>query len=398
MPENYFVKVLVQIVWAKVLRLRGKRLIPIFFFLVFICSKSFAYVEKYPPYNVKDGPPDHLEEKPPVDNDNSAYTSKDGKVSVRLGKTENGAELVIAESNDVTVNKDLKNLSSGDKSVKNDAPGNIEARDKLSEKSLKTKETENILEVDDKEINELSVIKDKLLQAIRALKEKDLQFKIGLEAKDRELKESLTAKDREHKKALEAKDKELVELLARKDKTLKVLQEKELDLESRLKARESEFEEALTAREKELEEARTALKSIAERVTGIKPRVEASDVAVENEQESSELRSDENMSFKIGVVNVQRVIEESKKGIEARNYFEGLISLRSEEELVRTQDELLEQIVQDIEYIIREYAEKEKFTYVTERLEGGVVFSEERFDITDEIIRLYDQKVGTSKP
>lgn len=543
---------LIQDVWAKVLRLRGKRLIPIFFLLLFICNKSFAYVEKYPPYNFKDGPPDHLEEKSLVDNDNSTYTSEDGKVSVRLEKTENGTELVIAESNDIIIYKDVKdlpvpyavymvdldgnsledfivfykyrdleegikeerveiilkgdegysqnisydsltagpgdfvdldkdgtyeviitgmyegkgrkyvdynifgfnkfklsnvdqkfegfpkfvrytvkandensndlsenemqliaedknnsiqyyqlkskNLSSGDTSVKNDVSENIEVRNKLSEKALETEETKKTLEVDDKELDDPLVIKDKLLLAIAALKEKDLQLKIGLEAKDRELKELLAAKDREHKKALEAKDKELLELLARKDKTFKVLQEKELDLESRLKAREAEFEEALTAGEKELVEARIALKSLTERGTGLKSRVEAGDAAVEKEQESSELRSDENMLFKIGVVDVQRVIEESKKGIEARKYFEGLFSLRSEEELARTQDELLEQIVLDIEYIIREYAEKEKFTYVTEKLEGGVVFSEERFNITDEIIRLYDQKVGTSKP
>ncbi len=147
-----------------------------------------------------------------------------------------------------------------------------------------------------------------------------------------------------------------------------------------------------------MEEVETALKLLKERELDLRSRLEAGDVEFEKEQESSELGTDENMSFKIGVVNVQRVIEESKKGIEARKYFEGLFSLRSEEELARTQDELLEQIVQDIEYVIREYAEKEKFTYVTEKLEGGVVFSEERFDITDEIIRLYDQKVGTSKP
>ena len=159
-----------------------------------------------------------------------------------------------------------------------------------------------------------------------------------------------------------------------------------------------EFEVSLAAKYKELEDVEATLKSLKEKELDLRSSLEASDVAFEKDQESPELRMDENISFKIGVVDVQRVIEESKKGIEARKYFEGLFSLRSEEELARTQDELLEQIVQDIEYVIREYAEKEKFTYVTEKLEGGVVFSEERFDITDEIIRLYDQKVETSKP
>ena len=96
----------------------------------------------------------------------------------------------------------------------------------------------------------------------------------------------------------------------------------------------------MTAREKELQEARATLKSLTE----IKPRVVVGDGAVEKEQESSELGSDENMLFKIGVVDVQRVIAESKKGAEARKYFEGLFSLRSEEELVRTQGELLNKL------------------------------------------------------
>lgn len=523
--------------------MKGKLLISILLFFVSICSNSFAYVGKYPPYNFKDGPPDHLEAEPLVNNDNSEYTSEDGKVSVRLEKTENGVELVIEESNYIIIYKDVKDLpvpyavymvdldgnsledfivfykykdlkkgikeerveiflkreeayfqkisydsltaglgdfvdmdkdgryeviitgmyevmrrkyfsyniydiidyrllnSDGkfkdfpkfvrytfkandenskilteeerslitseknssiqyhklqskkelslvDKSEKSDdLPKIVEDRDKISKNSVKSKEPENVLEVNDHELDDPLVIKDKLLQAIAALKEKDLQLKVGLAVKDRELKE-----------ALKAKDKELLNMLALKDKTLKVLQEKELALKSGLKAKEMEFEEALAAKDKELEEVEATLKSLKEKELDLRSSLEASDVAFEKNQESPELRMDENISFKIGVVDVQRVIEESKKGIEARKYFEGLFSLRSEEELARTQDELLEQIVQDIEYIIREYAEKEKFTYVTEKLEGGVLFSEERFDITDEIIRLYNQKVETSKP
>ena len=523
--------------------MKGKLLIPILVFFLSICSNAFAYVEQYPPYNFKDGPPDHLEAELLVNNDNSEYKSEDGKVSVRLNKTEIGVELVITESNYIIVNKDVvglplpyavymvdldgnshqdfivfyrygdlkkgikeerveiflkreeayfqkisydsltaglgdfvdmdkdgsyeviisgmyqgtrrkyfdyniydiidyrllnadgkfkdfpkfirytfkandenakslteeerslitseknssilyhklqskKNLSLVDKSEKSDdRPIIVEDRDEISKNSVKSNVPENVVEVNDQELDDPLVIRDKLLQAAATLKEKDLQLEASLAAKDRELKE-----------ALEAKDKELLNMLALKDNLLKVLQEKELFLKSELKAKEMEFEKALTAKEKELEEVEAALKLLKERELGLMARLESSDVAVEKDQESSELRSDENISFKIGVVNVQRVIEESKKGMEARKYFEGLFSLRSEEELAKTQDELLEQIVRDIEYIIREYAEKEKITYVTEKLEGGVIFSEERFDITDEIIRLYNQKVETLKP
>ena len=66
----------------------------------------------------------------------------------------------------------MKELDSGDKLVKNDVPENIEVGDKLSEKSLETKETENALEVDDKNLDAPLVIKNKLLQAVEALKKK----------------------------------------------------------------------------------------------------------------------------------------------------------------------------------------------------------------------------------
>ncbi len=102
----------------------------------------------------------------------------------------------------------------------------------------------------------------------------------------------------------------------------------------------------------------------------------------------------DNMTFKIGVVDVQRVLDESEKGIEARNYVEGLYSLRSNEELVRTEQLLIEEIIKDIEHIIREYANNGEYTYITEKTEGGVVFSEDQFDVTQSIINLYNKKVA----
>jgi hypothetical protein len=101
----------------------------------------------------------------------------------------------------------------------------------------------------------------------------------------------------------------------------------------------------------------------------------------------------ENVTFKIGVVDVQRVLDESKKGIEARNYIEGLYSLRSNEELIETEQVLIEEIIKDIEHIIREYAENGEYTYITEKTEGGVVFNEDQFDVTQAIINLYDKKI-----
>ena len=99
--------------------------------------------------------------------------------------------------------------------------------------------------------------------------------------------------------------------------------------------------------------------------------------------------SEEESSINIGVVDLQRVIDESQKGIEARRYFEGLISLISEEELRMMKQQVISKIVEEIEVVIKEYAKREGFTDIREKLEGGVISNNKSFDITNVIIELY---------
>lgn len=62
------------------------KMLTIMFVLIFvsISTKSFAYMENYPPHLFKSGPYGHLDIKPLVDYDKSDYVSKDGKVKARL--------------------------------------------------------------------------------------------------------------------------------------------------------------------------------------------------------------------------------------------------------------------------------------------------------------------------
>ncbi len=107
--------------------------------------------------------------------------------------------------------------------------------------------------------------------------------------------------------------------------------------------------------------------------------------------------SEEESSVNIGVVDLQRVIDESQKGIEARRHFEGLISLRSKEELRMVEQQLISEIVKEIEIVIKGYAKREGFTDIMEKLEGGVISNNKSFDITNVIIELYDRKLETLK-
>lgn len=95
---------------------------------------------------------------------------------------------------------------------------------------------------------------------------------------------------------------------------------------------------------------------------------------------------------KIGVVDIQKIIFDSKVGKAARKYIQGLTSLKSEEDLERTRKKLMSQIIKDAEAIVKKYAIEKGFSLIIRK--QAVLFSVEvRFDITDDIIRLYDERV-----
>ena len=108
-------------------------------------------------------------------------------------------------------------------------------------------------------------------------------------------------------------------------------------------------------------------------------------------------QSEDKQLIKIGVVDIMRVMEESQQGKEARRYYEGLVSLRSKDELVKAERNIFIELTKDIEKIIVEYSKKEGFTLIIDGLEGGIYYVAKMHDITDIIIELYDKKVTGSK-
>ena len=214
--------------------------------------------------------------------------------------------------------------------------------------------------------------KEKLLHAEQ--KNSSIQYQTILDGKivsssDLSLKGSETEKVRDEPQKTSA-------VLIESKKLLENLEVKNKELSNKLIIKEKTL--------KALEEKNQVLKSIIEAHIKVDKDGQTHPVSMFNES----------MTFKIGVVDVQRVLDESKKGIEARNYIEGLYSLRSNEELIRTEQVLIEEIIKDIEYIVREYAENGGYTYITEKTEGGVVFNEDQFDVTQAIINLYDKKIA----
>ncbi|MFQ5486440.1 MAG: OmpH family outer membrane protein [Desulfobacterales bacterium] len=99
---------------------------------------------------------------------------------------------------------------------------------------------------------------------------------------------------------------------------------------------------------------------------------------------------------KIGVVDIQKIIFDSKMGKAARKYIQDPKLLKSEEDLARTKKNLVNQIIKDAEVIINKYAIERGFSLIIRK--QAVLFSVKvRFDITDDIIRIYDEQVEALK-
>lgn len=74
-----------------------KRLAIILLVLCIVTPISYAYLDKYPPYKFKDGPPRHLEAKPIVDYDKPEYKSPDGKIYVQLSEENDKFSFIIKD-------------------------------------------------------------------------------------------------------------------------------------------------------------------------------------------------------------------------------------------------------------------------------------------------------------
>jgi len=163
--------------------------------------------------------------------------------------------------------------------------------------------------------------------------------------------------------------------------TVQTLKEENQELQVRLESKNKEYQDALVTKDREFHAfLESKIKELSEEWL-----------------QSIGSLSEEKSLVNVGTVDMQRVIEESKKGREARMFFEGLISLRSEEELTKTERKLISQIVKDIEVVVQQYAKDHGITYIVDGVSGGVVHSNRRLDITDNIIELYDEKVDATK-
>ncbi len=63
-----------------------------------------------------------------------------------------------------------------------------------------------------------------------------------------------------------------------------------------------------------------------------------------------------------------------------------------QDEFQRKGSELMQSVMQDLAKIVQEIGERDGYTTIAERSEGGVVFFSKSIDITDEVVKEYDKR------
>jgi len=90
------------------------------------------------------------------------------------------------------------------------------------------------------------------------------------------------------------------------------------------------------------------------------------------------------------------VLSETARAEKEREYKERLAAFKakfqeSQQALQRKDQELTRRILRDLQKVVQKLGETEGYTLILERQEGGVLFMPKAIDITDEVIRRYDE-------
>ena len=100
--------------------------------------------------------------------------------------------------------------------------------------------------------------------------------------------------------------------------------------------------------------------------------------------------------MRLGIIDVQKIIEESRKGKELRKRYREL-EKDTPDDSAKVERELITEILIDVKKIVEAYSVENGFTHVINKNAGGLVYSERRFDITDAVIERYDRQFEHEK-
>ncbi|MBI5286682.1 MAG: OmpH family outer membrane protein [Deltaproteobacteria bacterium] len=100
---------------------------------------------------------------------------------------------------------------------------------------------------------------------------------------------------------------------------------------------------------------------------------------------------------KKGAIWSKEVREQKEKEFQARSQDFQRFFLQSEDELRKKEQEKVREIIKELQEVVKELAKKKGYTYVFEKTEGGVIYSPDDMDLTDEVIKIYNGRYKKEK-
>ena len=95
---------------------------------------------------------------------------------------------------------------------------------------------------------------------------------------------------------------------------------------------------------------------------------------------------------KRGLVLSEAAREEKARDYQAKSRDLERMQRDYQDELQRKDRELTESILRKLEVVVKKMGEEGKYTLILERNQGGIIYAAEALDLTDELIKAFDQK------
>lgn len=96
----------------------------------------------------------------------------------------------------------------------------------------------------------------------------------------------------------------------------------------------------------------------------------------------------------IGIIDIQRVLNESMQGHEAKKRIEHLKSKNEDIYVDLTiEEQIIAGIIIEIQAVVESYARSHGYTHILNKNSGSVFYHDALYDITDDIIEEYDHQV-----
>jgi outer membrane protein len=95
---------------------------------------------------------------------------------------------------------------------------------------------------------------------------------------------------------------------------------------------------------------------------------------------------------KRGLVLSEAAREEKARDYQAKTRDLQRMERDYQEELQRKDRELTESILRKLEGVVKKMGEDGKYTLILERNQGGIIYASDALDLTDELIKIFDQK------